>query len=344
VRTLVTGATGFIGAALVEKLLARGDRVRALVRATSRTDELARLGVELAPGALSDASSLAAAVEGCDAVFHLAAVYSYHRRDAAAMEAVNVEGTRAVLAAATRGSRRRIVITSSCATCGPVRGRPATEADAPPEWELRVPYKRTKLAAERLALDAAAEGHDVVVVNPTTPVGPGDRRPTPTGKMVADVGCGRARAYLAGGALNVVAVEDVAIGHLRAHERGRRGERYLLGGENLAMREVFAIVAAAAGRRPPRVGIPWAVASLGAHVADAALRAVGRQPSLLVLDQVRLARLPMVFDDTKARRELGHRSRPAAEALSAAARAAVGVANAIGTAEEAVEFRRSRAA
>ena len=145
--------------------------------------------------------------------------------------------------------RRRIVHTSSCGTCGPVAGRAATEDDTPPEWELSVPYKRTKLEGERLAMRAAKQGLDVVVVNPTTPVGPGDRRPTPTGKMVADVAHGRARAHLAGGALNVVAVEDVAAGHLLAHERGRLGERYLLGGENLSMREVFAIVASAAGRR-----------------------------------------------------------------------------------------------
>jgi dihydroflavonol-4-reductase len=141
--------------------------------------------------------------------------------------------------------------------------------------------------------------------------------------MVADVARGRVRAYLRGSALNVVAVEDVAAGHLRAHERGRAGERYLLGGENLALREVFAIVAAAAGRRPPRAAVPWALAYAAARASDAALRLAGREPELLVLDAVRVARLPMTFDDAKARRELGHRSRPAAEALDRAARAAL---------------------
>jgi dihydroflavonol-4-reductase len=341
-RALVTGAAGFIGSHVTAALASAGAEVRAFDR---RPLPDAPPGVEQVAGDVLDRAALARAMEGCDTVFHLAAVYSYARADAGAMRAVNVEGTRRVLEAAARGGlRRRVVHTSSCGTCGPVAGRAATEDDAPPAEELSVPYKRTKLEGERLALRAARNGIDVVVVNPTTPVGPGDRRPTPTGKMVADVACGRARAYLADGALNVVAVEDVATGHLRAHERGRRGERYLLGGENLALREVFAIVAAAAGRRPPRVGIPWAVASVGAHVADAALRAVGRRPLLLVLDQVRLARLPMVFHDAKARRELGHRSRPAAEALSAAARAAVGVADAMGTAEGDAEFRRSRAA
>ena len=227
------------------------------------------------------------------------------------MERVNVEGTRAVIEEA---GGRRVVHTSSCATCGPVAGRPATEEDEPAPWELRIPYKRTKIAGERIALDAAARGADVVVVNPTTPVGPGDLRPTPTGKMVADVARGRARAYLAGSALNIVAVEDVARGHLLAHERGLAGRRYLLGGENLEMRDVFATIARAAGRRPPRLAVPWSAAYGAAWVA-ARLRA---EPSLLVLDEVRVARLPMRFDDSRARRELGYTSTPAADALARA--------------------------
>jgi len=313
VRALVTGAAGFIGAHVARALREAGWEVRAFDRAGE---------VDVA-GDVLDADAMARAVEGCDAVFHLAAVYSFRRRDAAAMRAVNVDGARVVLDAAARAPAvRRVVYTSSCATCGPVPGRPATEADTPPEWELRVPYKRTKLEGERVALAAAHDGLDVVVVNPTTPVGPGDRRPTPTGKMIADVASGRARGFLAGGALNIVAVEDVAAGHLRAFERGRRGERYLLGGENLSMREVFAQVAAAVGRRPPRLAVPWRLAMTAAQVADATLRPLGREPELLVLDEVRLGRLPMTFDDAKARRELGHESRPAAEALRAAALAA----------------------
>ncbi len=317
-RALVTGAGGFIGAQVVHALLAAGADVRAFDR---RQPEAPAAGADVVVGDLLDAAALDRALDGCDAVFHLAAVYSFARADAALMRAVNVEGTRLLLERAARGPRPRIVHTSSCATCGPVRGRPATEADAPPAWELRVPYKATKLAGERVALAAARAGHDVVVVNPTTPVGPGDRRPTPTGKMVADVVAGRARAHLRGGVLNVVAVEDVAVGHLRAFERGRTGERYLLGGENLAMREVFGRVAQAVGRPAPRVAVPWSAALAAAAAAQAAARARGREPSLLVLDEVRLARLPMAFDDGRARRELGHRSRPAAAALAAAARA-----------------------
>jgi dihydroflavonol-4-reductase len=322
VRALVTGAAGFIGSHVVVALAAAGAEVRALDR---QAPPVVPPGAEPVAGDLLDPSTLEPALDGCDAVFHLAALYSYDRADAEAMQAVNVEGTRLLLDAAARGAdRRRIVHTSSCGTCGPVPDRPATEDDAPPEWELSVPYKRTKVEGERLAMRAANEGLDVVVVNPTTPVGPGDRRPTPTGKMVADVAHGRARAHLAGGALNIVAVEDVATGHLLAHDRGRSGERYLLGGENLSMREVFGIVASAAGRRPPRIAVPWWLAYGAARGADLALRAVGRKPSLLVLDEVRLAREPMTFDDSKARRELGYRSRPAAEALAEAARAALG--------------------
>jgi dihydroflavonol-4-reductase len=302
VRALVTGAAGFIGAHVALALERDGWEVRRFDR---------RGGAGVTPGDLFDRDALARAMDGADAVFHLAAVYSYARRDAGAMARVNVEGTRVVLEAA---QGRRVVHTSSCATCGPVRGRPATEDDEPARWELRVPYKRTKVEGERVALEAAAAGADVVIVNPTTPVGPGDRRPTPTGKMIADVASGRARAYLAGGALNIVAVEDVARGHLRAFERGVAGRRYLLGGENLEMREVFALIARAAGRRPPRLAVPWSAAYAAAAVASR----LRREPSLLVLDEVRVARLPMRFDDTRARRELGHTSMPAAQALAGA--------------------------
>ena len=269
-----------------------------------------------------DPDAVRRALDGCDAVFHLAAVYSYARRDAALMESVNVRGTAVVLDAAARGTRRRVVHTSSCATCGPVPGRNATERDLPPPRERAVPYKRTKLHGERLALQAAREGVDVVVVNPTVPVGPGDLRPTPTGKMVADVAGGRARAYLARSALNVVAVEDVASGHLRAYERGTAGERYLLGGENLTMREVFAAIATAVGRPVPRLPVPWVAAYAAAGLAALALRGVGREPQLLLPDEVRSGRLPHLFDDSKARTELDYVSSPAVAALEEAARRA----------------------
>ena len=310
-KALVTGAAGFIGSHVVAALASSGAEVRAFDR---RAPTDLPSAAEFAQGDLLDREALRRALAGCDAVFHLAALYSYSRRDAPAMERINVAGTRTLIEEA--GSRR-IVLTSSCATCGPVAGRAATEGDSPAAWELRVPYKRTKIAAERLALDAAARGTNIVIVNPTTPVGPGDRRPTPTGKMVADVATGRARAYLAGSALNVVAVEDVARGHLLAFERGRAGQRYLLGGENLSMRETFGAICAAVGRPAPRLAVPWLAAYTAAWIGARLLP----EPKLLVIDEVRIARWPMLFDDALARAELGYSSEPAASALARAARA-----------------------
>jgi dihydroflavonol-4-reductase len=313
VRALVTGSAGFIGSHVAEALAARGDEVIGFDRAPT-----ALRGVHPVVGDLLDADAVRRAAEGCDAIFHLAAVYSYARRDAETMLRVNVGSTRVVLAAAAAAGVRRTVVTSSCSTCGPVPGRVATEEDAPPDWELGVAYKRSKIEAERVALAAAREdGQDVVVVNPTTPVGPRDRRPTPTGAMVRDVANGRIRAYTHT-AIDVVAVQDVAAGHLLAFERGRPGERYLLGGEDLTLKEAFAIIARHAGRRPPRVAVPYPVALGAAWVADRAARLAGREPGLLNLDETRLARTPMRFSSEKARSELGHSSRSADEALKAA--------------------------
>jgi dihydroflavonol-4-reductase len=315
-RALVTGASGFIGRHVVDALVDAGAEVRAFDRSPSPSRT-----AEFVHGDVLDADAVRRAVDGCDTVFHLAAVYSYARADASLMWSVNVAGTRTVLDAAIRGRRRRIVHTSSCATCGPVAGRRATERDFPPAHDLRVPYKHTKLEGERLALRAAREGADIVVVNPTVPVGAGDLRPTPTGKMIVDVADGRARGYLRGSALNIVSVEDVAAGHLRALEHGRAGERYLLGGEDTPMRDVFAAIAAAAGRDAPRIAVPWTAAYAAARTAATVLRPLGREPQLLVPDEVRAGRLPHLFDDAKARSELGYRSRPAAQALADAVRA-----------------------
>jgi dihydroflavonol-4-reductase len=311
VRALVTGAAGFIGGHVAQTLRDAGWDVRAYdrVRLVGQSPE--------SHGDVLDAEAVERAAEGCDAVFHLAAVYSYARRDAETMLRVNVEGTRTVLAAAARAGVARVVMTSSCATCGPVPGRPATEEDHPPEWELGIAYKRSKIDSEELALQAARDGQDVVVVNPTTPVGPGDARPTPTGAMVAGVASGRIRAFTST-AINVVDVRDVAAGHLLAFERGRSGERYLLGGEDVTLREAFAMIARHAGRTPPRLSVPWPVALGAAWTADRALRIAGREPKLLNLDETRLARVPMRFSCAKAQRELGYAYRPADEALRAA--------------------------
>lgn len=316
VRIVVTGASGFIGSHVCAHLARQGAEVWAFCRSEPPPGAQVR---EWIPGDVTDPLALRRALRGGDAVVHAAALYSYSRREARAMEAVNVQGTRNVLEALP-GQGVRLVMTSSSATCGPVRGRPATEQDRPPRWELHVPYKRTKLAAERLALDAARAGADVVCVNPTTALGPGDLKPTPSGRMVRDLVEGRMVGYVSGGGLNVVAVEDVARGHALALEHGRSGERYILGGEDLSLKEVFATALAAIDRRAPRLPVPWSAAYAVALVVDVASRLARREPELLVLDEVRLARLPLFFSSHKARAELGYEPRPAAEALRAAAR------------------------
>jgi dihydroflavonol-4-reductase len=292
VRAYVTGATGFVGSHVAAELRAQGAEVR-----DERID-------------LLDRDALARAVEGCDAVFHVAALYSYSA-PAEELWRVNVEGTRAVLEASAAMGVRRLVHTSTAGTCGPVPGRAANEEDSPPDWELAVPYKRTKLAAEQRVLESARGGLDAVVVNPTTPVGPGDRKPTPTGRMIAGVARGRIPAYLGRTGLNVVDVRDVARGHVLAFERGETGERYLLGGENLPLQELFARIARLAERRPPRLRIPYAAAR-----AAAALRLANQ-------DEVRLARIPMYFTSDKARSRLGYAPGPIDPALALAVREAL---------------------
>ena len=303
-RVLLTGASGFIGAWVARELVGAGAQVRAFCRSEPAV-------ADWIEGDVTDAAAVERACADCDAVVHVAALYSYSRADAPQMEAVNVNGTRNVLDAAARTGVGRVVVTSSSATCGPVRGRPATELDSPPAWELSVAYKRTKLKSERLALSAGA-----VCVNPTTVVGPGDRAPTPSGTMVSDLVRGRIRGYLRGSGINAVSVRDVARGHVLALERGRAGERYILGGENLPLREAFAVVCEAAGRRPPRMVVPWALVFGAALVANA----LHVESSLLNLDEVRLARMPLFFSSEKARSELGYEPRSAPDALVEAAR------------------------
>jgi dihydroflavonol-4-reductase len=282
-RVYVTGASGFIGSHVVRLLRERGADVR---------DELVELG---------DRAGLERAIAGCDAVFHIAALYSFDA-PARELERVNVEGTRNVLGACRSQNVRRLVHTSSAATCGPVPGREATEEDSPPTHELSVPYKRTKLEAERLVLESPI---DAVVVNPTTPVGEGDLRPTPTGRMIRGVASGRYRAFLDIG-LNVVDVRDVAHGHVVALEHGRSGERYILGGANLPLAELFAAVADLAGGPRPRLRVPYAAVRAAALVG------------LVNRHEARLARLPAYFSSAKAERELGYRPGPVEPALARA--------------------------
>jgi len=287
-RVFVTGGgRGFLGGHIVRALEEVGHTV----------------GCEFVD--VRDREGLARAVRGADAVCHVAALYSF-TEPAAELEAVNIDGTANVIEACRAGGVRRLVHTSSCATCGPVPGRRATEEDGPPAWELTVPYKRTKLEAERLVLAAAADGLDALCVNPTTPVGEGDTAPTPTGVMVRGVATGRFRASLRGAGLNLVDVRDVAKGHVLALERGRAGERYLLGGSDVTLAEAFTLIARAAGRRPPRLQLPYGAAALLARVGVANRH------------EVTLARLPAWFSSAKAERELGYRASPVEPALERA--------------------------
>ena len=281
-RVYVSGATGFVGSHVARELRERGAEVR-----DERVD-------------LSDREGLERVIDGCEAVVHVAALYSYEAPESE-FERVNVEGTRTILAAALAKGVRRFVFTSTAGTCGPVPGRVATEEDEPPAWELSVPYKRTKLESERLALAAGA-----VVVNPTTPVGDGDAKPTPTGQMIEDVASGRIRGYVSTTGLNVVDVRDVAQGHALALERGEAGERYLLGGVNLSLEELFGVIADIARRPRPQLRVPYplAVAAAKAGFANA--------------EEVKLARIPMFFSSEKARSRLGYEPGPVEPALARA--------------------------
>lgn len=315
-QVLLTGASGFIGAHAAARLARRGATVRGFCRSEPPSEATLQDWVR---GDVTDLDALSRAASGCEAIVHTAALYTYSRSGAAAMEAVNVQGSRNVVEVAARRALR-LLATSSSATCGPARGRAASEKDHPPVWELQIPYKRTKLASERLILEAARRGVDALCVNPTTVLGPLDRRPTPSGRIIKNVVEGRITGFVHGAGLNVVAVEDVGEGHALALERGRAGERYILGGEDLWLRDAFAVAAREAGVRAPHLGVPWWAAYAAARAADTVMRPLGREPQLLVLDEVRLARLPLFFSSEKARRELAYAPRPAAEALRAAAR------------------------
>jgi dihydroflavonol-4-reductase len=308
----VTGASGFVGANLVRALLDRGWRVRALLR--GEAPSLAGLDVERVRGDLF-VPGLAETMRGSDAVFHAAATYSLWHRDRAAVMRANVDGTRAVLAAARAAGVPRVVHTSSVAAIG-VRddGRPADETHQSPVERLVGVYKRSKYLAEQEARRAAEAGQDVVIVNPTTPVGPWDAKPTPTGEIVVRFLNGRMPAYVDTG-LNVVDVRDVAAGHVLAYERGRTGERYILGHENLTLHALLERLATVAGRPAPRLrlpsAIPLAYAALGEHV----LARLGVVPDVSV-ESVRMARQKMYYTAEKAVRELGLPQSPVTDALA----------------------------
>ena len=313
-RALVTGASGFVGAAVTRALLRDGWSVRALLRTGSDRSNLQHLPLDMAVGDLTDPGSLPAALVGCDALFHVAADYRLGAPDPSQLYRTNVEGTRHLLAAATSAGVGKIVYTSSVATIGiPGDGRPGDERTAVSLAAMIGHYKRSKFLAERVVLEAAVAGAPVVIVNPSTPIGPGDVKPTPTGQLVLDAAAGRMPAYVDTG-LNIVHVDDVATGHVLAFHRGRVGERYILGGDDMTLREILIYIARQVGRRPPRIRLPYAAILPIAYVAAVVARVTGRS-GRVTLEGVRMSRKRMFFSSAKAMRELGYTWRPPAQAF-----------------------------
>jgi dihydroflavonol-4-reductase len=312
-RVFITGATGFVGWHLMEALLAQGHEVRCLVRASSR-GLLDGRPVEIVPGDLTDAASVRRGVQDTEVVYHCAADYRLYVPDPAPMYAANVEGTETVLRAAHEAGVRRVVYTSTVGALGlNGDGSPADER-APVSLEDMIGhYKRSKFLAERAALQWAARGLPVVIVNPSAPVGDRDIKPTATGRMILDFLRGNIPAYVDTG-LNLVDVRDVAAGHLLAAERGRIGEKYILGHRNMTLREILETLGAIAGRPAPRMRIPhWLPLAVAA--VDTGLARLRRSQPRFELDAVRLARKKMFFDAGKAVRELGLPQTPVEEPL-----------------------------
>ncbi len=314
--TLITGASGFVGSAVVRELLRCGHAVRALVRSTSDPRNLAELPLATITGDLTNRRSLDRAVRGCDALFHVAADYRLWAPDPRNLYATNVTGTRDLLHAAAEAGVQRIVYTSSVATLGlSADGTPADEDTPVVLQDMIGHYKRSKfLAEEEVRRMAAEEGLPVIIVNPSTPVGPRDLRPTPTGRMIRDAVAGRMPAYVDTG-LNIVHVDDVAVGHRLAFERGVTGERYILGGEDMTLREILQVIAEFLQRKPPRIRLPHALVLPVAYVAECWARLSGGGEPLVTVDGVRLARKRMYFSSAKARNALGYAPRAAHEAL-----------------------------
>jgi dihydroflavonol-4-reductase len=315
--SLVTGANGFLGAHVVRALIARGDRVRALARENADTSALHGVDCEIVRGDVRDIESLRRAVKGCEEVYHVAADYRLWVVDDAPMYAINVEGTRNVIAAAREAGVARIVHTSTVGALGIPHGALGRE-DTPVALHAMVgPYKRSKFLAERVAEDATRAGAPVVIVNPSTPIGALDYKPTPTGRMIVDFLSRKMPAYLDTG-LNLVDVEDCARGHLLAAERGRIGEKYILGGENLSLAELFGRLARLSGLPAPTMRIPYAVAFGFALGAEAFARTVTHRAPRASLTEVMMARKKMFFDSSKAIRELGYAPGPIDPALQRA--------------------------
>ncbi|MDD4615898.1 MAG: NAD-dependent epimerase/dehydratase family protein [Alphaproteobacteria bacterium] len=313
--TFITGATGFVGSAVARKLIGKGHRLRALVRRDSARSNLNGLEVEIIEGDLLDPKSYAEALQSCKNLFHVAADYRIWVKDAEAMNRVNVEGTRALMLAALDAGIERVVYTSSVATLG-LRsdGTPADENTPVSYRDMIGVYKQSKFRAEEEVARLAAQYHlPAVIVNPSTPVGPRDIRPTPTGKIIVDALSGMMPAYVDTG-LNIVHVDDVAEGHMLALEKGKIGERYILGGTNLTLSEILRIIAEIGGFAPPKIKIPHELLYPVAAIMEFVAETIDWEP-LVTKDALRMAEHKMWFSSKKAQEELGYTYRPAYDAL-----------------------------
>lgn len=314
-KTFVTGGTGFVGGAVVRCLLAQGHSVRALVRSGSNTRQLNGLPAERVEGHLGDRESLRRGIDGCDWVFHLAALYSYWGHPWEEFYQANVEGTRNVLDVCGETGVRRVVYTSSISTLGLTRDHSPANEDTPSTLgDMIGHYKRSKFMAEEIARAYARKGLPVVVVNPAAPVGVGDHKPTPTGQIIVDFLQGRMFGFVDTG-LTIVDVDDVAVGHLLAAERGRIGERYVLGGQNLTLKQVLDLLSEITGRPQVRLRMPHFVALAWSYVDVSLARLSPRHRPAATPETARLSRRYEFFDSSKAVRELGFAQTPAREAL-----------------------------
>ncbi len=316
-KTFVTGATGFIGASIVRELLRDGREVRALVRSASNRSNLKGLDVEIWEGDLLDTSCLRSGLKGCDVLYHAAADYRLWTRNPDEMFRTNVGGTTSVLEAALESTVSRVVYTSSVGTLGnPGNGTPGDEDAKVSLDDMVGPYKKSKFLAEREAERFAARGLPLVIVNPSTPVGPWDVKPTPTGKIIVDFLKRRMPAYLDTG-LNLIAVEDCARGHILAEQKGSPGRTYILGNANLSLRDIFMMLQEITGIPAPKVRLPYAPVLAAAWLNEGLSRITGREP-LIPLAGVRMAAHHMYFDSGRAVRELGLPQTPVKEALERA--------------------------
>jgi dihydroflavonol-4-reductase len=314
--TFLTGSTGFVGSAVARKLVAEGFRVRALARPGSPRFHLDGVDLEFIDGDMRDAASVRRGMAGVRYVFHVAADYRLWARDRGEIVANNVEGTRIIMQEALRAGVERVVYTSSVATLGLRADGTAADESVPLAVEEGIgAYKRSKVAAERLVeAMVATDALPAVIVNPSTPIGPRDVKPTPTGRIIVEAARGRMPGFVDTG-LNLVHVDDVADGHLAALRRGAIGERYILGGEDVTLAAMLADIAHLVGRRPPRLRLPRAVVVPIAYMAEAAAWITGREP-FATLDGLRMSEHRMFFTAAKATRDLGFRARPYREALA----------------------------